>query len=95
MHNKQALFSLGNIFSTPGALAALEQAQADGLELVARHVTGDWAEMDKADQQANRQAVEKGSRVFSAYRLSTGVKVWVISEADRSSVPNSGIQPMS
>ena len=41
--------------------------------------------MDKEDQQANHQAVEEGSRVFSAYHLSTGVKVWVITEADRSS----------
>lgn len=85
MQNKQALFSLGNVYSTTGALAALEEAHADGFSLLARHVTGDWAEMCKEDQQANHQAVEEGSRVFSAYHLSTGVKVWVITEADRSS----------
>lgn len=84
MPSKQPLFRLGRLVSTPGALAALETAQADALALLARHVTGDWSEMDETDQQANWLAVEEGSRVFSAYRLRTGVKLWVITEADRS-----------
>lgn len=84
MPNKQRLFALGRVFGTPGALKALSEAQVDGLSLLARHVTGDWGEMDEADQQANRLALEDGSRVFSSYWLPTGVKVWVITEADRS-----------
>jgi len=62
----------------------LDDAHADVQALLARHITGDWAEMCKEDQRANRRAVEEGSRVFSAYRLATGAKVWVITEADRS-----------
>ena len=46
--------------------------------------TGDWSEMVEEDQAANRQAIAEGSRVFSAYHLGTGVKLWVITEADRS-----------
>lgn len=84
MSNKHALFPLGQLYSTPGALAALDEAQADALALVARHVTGDWSEMVEEDQAANRAAVDEGSRVFSAYHLSTGVKLWIITEADRS-----------
>jgi hypothetical protein len=84
MHNKHPLFPLGGLYSTPGALAAMDEAQADGLALVTRHVTGDWTEMAEEDQQANELAIAEGSRVFSAYHLSTGVKLWIITEADRS-----------
>jgi hypothetical protein len=36
------------------------------------------------DQRANDRAVEDGTRILSAYRTSLGVKLWVITEADRS-----------
>jgi hypothetical protein len=84
MQDKHPLFPLGDLYSTPGALAALEEAKSTALDLVARHVTGDWSEMAEEDQQANQLAVADGSRVFSAYHLSTGVKLWIITEADRS-----------
>lgn len=85
MSNDLPLFALGSIYSTPGALAACEASRTPALVLLMRHVAGDWTEMEEPDQAANRLAVRDGSRVFSAYRLSTGVKVWVITEADRSS----------
>ena len=47
-------------------------------------MSGDWTEMDKDDQQSNREAVIEGSRIFSAYTIQ-GTKFWVITEADRSS----------
>ncbi len=84
MHNKRPLFAVGSLYCTPGALAAMDEAQVDGLALVVRHVTGDWTEMAEEDQQANELAIAEGSRVFSAYHLSTGVKLWIITEADRS-----------
>jgi hypothetical protein len=37
------------------------------------------------DARENDLSVAGGLRVFSAYTLGTGVKVWVITEADRSS----------
>jgi hypothetical protein len=39
--------------------------------------------MDNEDQQANREAIVEGDRVFSAYTIH-GIKFWVITEADRS-----------
>ena len=84
MHNNRPLFDIGALYSTPGALAALEKASIAGITLVARHMAGDWREMVEDDQEANRLAIEEGSRIFSSYRLPTGVKVWVITEADRS-----------
>ena len=34
------------------------------------------------DKQLNDQSVIDGSRILSAYRLSTGEKLWVITEAE-------------
>jgi len=78
------LFSLGQVVSTPGALEALEQAGQQSLELLARHVTGDWGELDEEDKAENDFSVGHNLRLFSAYTLSNGVKIWLITEADRS-----------
>lgn len=84
MQNKEPLFCQGSVRGTPGAVKAMAEAKANGYTLLFRHVTGDWGEMDEEDQQANRLAVEEGGRVFSTYHLSTGIKIWIITEADRS-----------
>lgn len=78
-----ARFSLGRVLATPGALAALERAGQTVLCLLQRHQRGDWGETCREDAQLNEEAVQGGGRIFSAYVLSTGVKVWVITEADR------------
>lgn len=80
---KRPLFDLGRIVATPGALRLFEEKGADPLLFLSRHITGDWSEMSEDDQEANRHGVLEGSRVFSAYSV-CGVKVWIITEADRS-----------
>ena len=82
--NIVALFELGKMGATPGAHAAMMEASQDPLDFIRRHVTGDWSELGEHDQAENRFSVERGLRVLSAYTLSTGVKVWIITEADRS-----------
>ena len=84
-NNRKPLFPLGHIVSTPGALNALEMAGQAPSELLDRHVRGDWGIVDPEDQEANNQSLKDGSRLLSAYRLKSGTKVWVITEADRSS----------
>ena len=80
------LFSTGQVVATPGALAALEDSDEMAFVFLARHVRGDWGDMDKEDKATNDTAVKNGDeRVFSAYHTSKGVKLWVITEADRSS----------
>ncbi|MCO6451387.1 MAG: hypothetical protein J5I90_11430 [Caldilineales bacterium] len=81
---RMALFSLGQIVSTPGALDALEDARVHPLQLLLRHQSGDWGTLDDEDWQANDEAVSSGLRILSAYVLPTNVKVWVITEHDRS-----------
>jgi hypothetical protein len=78
-------FSLGQVVATPGALAALEEAGQRPEEFLSRHIVGDWGVVPAEDKQENELSVEKGFRILSAYVLKTGVKIWIISEADRSS----------
>lgn len=80
----KALFPLGSLYITPGALAACASFPMPPVVLLTRHAAGDWSEMSEEDQQANRRALEGGSRVFSGYRVGED-RFFVITEADRSS----------
>ena len=79
-----ARFPLGQIVATPGALAALEEAGDSPAAFVRRHAAGDWGNIDEHDQQENEFSVEHGLRLLSAYTLSDGTRIWIITEADRS-----------
>ena len=78
------LFGLGQIVGTPGALHALEEAGQDPTQLLVRHVTGDWGDLVDEDVRENERALERGGRIFSAYNLSDGTRLWLITEHDRS-----------
>lgn len=83
-NERKPLFLLGRVVGTPGAIEALGRAGQEAAELLVRHVTGDWDNLPKEDREENERSVDKGLWVFSAYELSTGVKIWVITEWDRS-----------
>ena len=78
-------FPLGKVVTTPGALDALLLVGQTPNTLLRRHVTGDWGELDEEDRRENERSVSQGFRLLSAYTLSTGARIWVITEADRSS----------
>jgi hypothetical protein len=77
-------FRLGQIAATPGALDALLIAGQTPALFLRRHVAGDWGEIDEEDRQENEFPLTRDLRLLSAYRLSTGVRLWIITEADRS-----------
>lgn len=77
-----ALFSLGRTVATPGALAELERLGVSPAELLDRHSSGDFGDLDEHDQRANVDALELDERVFSAYSFN-GCRFYVITEADR------------
>lgn len=83
--HRSVQFNLGQTVATPGALAALADAKQTAIEFLARHARGDWGEVDPDDRTANDRAVAEGSRILSSYRTSKGTRIWVITEADRSS----------
>jgi len=85
---RTALFHLGHLVATPGALRALEELGVTPLSLIFRHVVGDWGDLCAEDQQANATAIESGARIFSSYKLKrsnngqqTDVTIWAITEA--------------
>lgn len=77
------LFDLGEICCTPGALALLKQHNLHPIRFIARHLHGDWGDLDAEDVAANRQALIHHARLLSAYPLPNGERLWVITEADR------------
>jgi hypothetical protein len=79
-----ARFPLGQTVATPGALEALAGAGETPLLYLARHVVGDWGDLDEHDKAENESALEDGLRILSAYRLSDDTRIWVITEANRS-----------
>jgi hypothetical protein len=78
-------FPLGQIVATPGALTALTEAGDSPASFLRRHVVGDWGEINQEDRQENERSVASGCRLLSAYTTSQGIRIWVITEADRSS----------
>lgn len=79
-----ARFPLGQVVATPGALQALTDAGDSPASFLRRHVVGDWGELDEEDRQENERSVSDGCRLLSAYTTSTGIRIWIITEADRS-----------
>jgi hypothetical protein len=86
-------FELGQLCYTPGAQAVLQRFQVNPLHLICRHVRGDWGDVCAEDAEANEHALKEGHRLLSSYTLSAPekegeraapVKVWLITEADRS-----------
>ena len=77
-------FSLGHIVATPGALQALEEANQNPFEFLERHQAGDWGDLCAEDIRENEFSVTNGFRLLSAYRTLHDLKIWVITEADRS-----------
>jgi hypothetical protein len=80
-----AKFELGQLVATPGALAALEESGEAPGTFIARHACGDWGELSDEDRKENEFSLLHGFRLLSSYRLRNATKIWVITEADRSS----------
>ncbi len=77
----QPRFDLGRVVATPEALRVLEASGRMPHELLHRHVRGDWGDLSDGDREANEEALRHGSRILSAYIISSGRKIWIITEA--------------
>ena len=79
-------FALGQTYITPGAEEALQIAGQTAIEFLRRHMSCDWgSELSDDDVQENELSLKEGFRLLSAYRTGKGQKLWIITEADRSS----------
>ena len=75
-------FNPGRIVVTRTAVEVL--LPADMFSALARHLHGDWGNVDTEDRQANEVGLAEGERLLSAYHTSVGNKFWIITEWDRS-----------
>ncbi|MHC1623881.1 MAG: hypothetical protein ACXQTR_04755 [Candidatus Methanospirareceae archaeon] len=51
---------------------------------LARHVKGDWGDVDDEDKAENDLSLKEGFRILSAYEFGELPKIWIITERDRS-----------
>ena len=78
-------FQPGQVVATPGALSALEASGESVSTCLSRHVRGDWGIVDANDAREHEYAIILKMRIMSVYLLKSAVRIWVITEADRSS----------
>jgi len=83
--SSRPLFLLGQIVATPNALRILTTHEIAPMTLLMRHQSGDWGELVAEDRHQNFFAVRAGLRILSNYQLGEGHRIWIITEADRSS----------
>jgi len=51
---------------------------------LARHAAGDWGDMDAHDRAVNDNSLKNGGIFVTIYKDSRGVRLYVITEHDRS-----------
>jgi len=76
-------FPLGRTVATPGALNLLATQSIGALQLLQRHASGDWGDLEETDRQANEDALRNEGRLLSRYLVGQE-PIWVITEWDRS-----------
>ncbi len=81
--NPKPLFPGGMVCATPEALDAIQEVEAEIDTLLARHITGDWGDVSEAESTLNNMAVAEGQEILSAYHLTSGIEVWIITDAER------------
>jgi hypothetical protein len=74
-----ALFPLGQVVATPGALGL----EVDFMPYLVMHQRGYWGDVGPEDWQENDLSVKQGFRILSAYETGNG-RIWIITESDRS-----------
>lgn len=75
-------FSLGRLLATPAALAECKRAGVVPFALIARHAKQDWGDVCATDWRLNDEALIDGGRLLSVYVLATGIKLFLITEAE-------------
>jgi hypothetical protein len=80
----RARFPSGQWVMTPGIAALIKQRRFDPMDYLLRHLTGDWGDVCDADRRRNNAALKSGERLFSSYEVMPSLKLWIITEGDRS-----------
>ena len=81
----QARFSPGQVVMTAGVDELVRQGRLNPTPYLRRHLHGDWGDLSDDDRQLNDAALKSGEdRLFSSYQVAPDLKLWIITEWDRS-----------
>jgi hypothetical protein len=75
-------FQLGQVTITPDATTALDASEESLTDLLIRHQTGNWGIVSRHEQPRHEYTSTNYGNVMSVHPLSTGAKVWIITERD-------------
>ncbi len=78
-------FSSGQIILTAGVHELVQLGRLNPSKYLRRHLGGDWGDLVEGDSQLNDAALASGQdRLFSSYQVAPDLKIWIITEWDRS-----------
>ena len=78
-------FPAGQVVMTAGVDALVRQGGLNPSQYLRRHLSGDWGDMSESDRRQNDAALKSGEdRLFSSYEVTPDLKLWIITEWDRS-----------
>ena len=81
----QARFSPGQVVMTTGVDELVRQGRLNPTPYLRRHLHGDWGDLSGDDRRLNDAALASGEdRLFSSYQVMPDLKLWIITEWDRS-----------
>ena len=81
----QARFSPGQVVMTAGVDELVRQGRLNPTPYLRRHLHGDWGDLSDDDRRLNDAALKSGEdRLFSSYQVTRDLKLWIITEWDRS-----------
>ena len=78
------LFALGQLVMTAGVGDLIRQGRINPSAYLRRHLSGDWGELSTEDRRSNDAALKSGDRLLSSYQVAPDLKLWIITEWDRS-----------
>lgn len=82
---EQARFPSGQVLMTAGIDDLVRRGRIDPTPYLLRHLVGDWGDLSDHDRQLNDAALKSGAdRLFSSYQITPDLKLWIITEWDRS-----------
>jgi hypothetical protein len=77
-------FRLGLVVATRGVNELVQQGVINPLSFIRHHSAGDWGDLCEEDRALNDMGLLDGGRLFSSYQVNPDLKLWVITEWDRS-----------
>ena len=81
----QARFSPGQVVMTAGVDELVRQGRLHPTPYLRRHLPGGWGDLSDSARRLIDAALKSGEdRLFSSYQVTRDLKLWIITEWDRS-----------